>query len=268
MPSLIIGQNRVPEGQPGVTDDGWRRWTHDAIDKLMAQYSRPLGSLPHQIMACLKQAHYTLGAGSFDGDGLTGFGTPGGHGSSKGVEPATPLPAQSSDTNSHGRGSFGPVEGQSLNSVSFGAPGFNGANPATTSGQVSSGLPNPFLQQLQSDAEACQPEKEARRASTEGLRRSTRHRTQPAFPSRDFSDLSEETLAVLEPFEMPDLHELEACLAEGQHSEVCCCVSFMHSLMQDASATHGKVTTPASSLLIMVPLSSANVCYVWKVIKL
>ena len=91
MPSLIIGQNRVPEGQAGRTDDGWRRWTHDAINKLMAQYSRPLGTLPYPIMACLKQAHYALGAGSFDGDGLTGFGTPGGPQQPPlALEPATP----------------------------------------------------------------------------------------------------------------------------------------------------------------------------------
>lgn len=225
MPSLIVGQNRVPEGQPGVTDDGWRRWTHDAIDKLMAQYSRPLGSLPQQIMACLKQAHYTLGAGSFDGDGLTGFGTPGRP--SENLQPATTQPAKSAETTGHKRGRVTQAPGQDDFSNPFRAPC---PDPAASSGQISSGHRNPFLAQLQSDADqnpasAAQSNKEARRGSAEGLRRSARHRTQPAFPSRDFSDLSEETLAILEPIDIPDLQELEACLAEGQQSDEVSCLS-------------------------------------------
>lgn len=224
LPSLIVGQNRVPEGQPGVTDDGWRRWTHDAIDKLMAQYPRPLGSLPRQIMACLKQAHYTLGAGSFDGDGLTGFGTPRVSGfKPKGLEPATPQRAQSSETTSFKRGRVDPVSRQERTARSFEAPGLEGFGPTTSSCQVSSGYHNPFFSQLQSDADkdpasAAQPDKQAWQEPTEAMRRSTRHRTQPAFPSKDFSDLSEETLAILEPIEIPDLRELEACLAGGQQS--------------------------------------------------
>ncbi|KAK9825824.1 hypothetical protein WJX74_011014 [Apatococcus lobatus] len=241
MPSLINGRNCVPEGQPGVTDDGWRRWTHDAIDKLMAQYSRPLGDLPPQIMACLKQAHYTLGAGSFDGDGLTGFGTPGGSGRPfKGLEPATPQPAQSSEITSYKRSRVGPLQGQSKSSATFGSANLEGLNAATPSWQGHSGPANPFLQQLQSDAEACRPEKEARRGSTEGLRRSSRHRTHSAFPSRDLSDLSEETLAILEPLELSDLQELEACLAEGQPDEV------QTSLESDAGQ-HSRLLSDARS---------------------
>ena len=230
MPSLIVGQNRVPEGQPGVTDDGWRRWTHDALDKLMVQYSRPLGSLPQQIMACLKQAHYMLGAGSFDGDGSTGFGTPGGSGCpSKGLQPATPQPAKSSETSGQKRGRNAQVSGPDNFSYSFRALGREELHPAVSSGQLSSGHHNPFLAQLQSDADkdpasASHCDKEAHR-DPQGLRRSTRHRNQPAFPSRDFSDLSEETLAILEPIEIPDLQELEACLAEGQQSDEVRCSS-------------------------------------------
>lgn len=219
MPSLIVGENLMPEGQPGVTDDGWRRWTHDAIDKLLAQYSRPLGSLPRHIMACLKQARYTLQAGSFDGDGLTGFGTPGDP--SKGLPPAIPQPAKSSETTGHKRVRISLVPGQdNFNPVR--APGLQGPNPAASSSQVSSGH-HMFLA-LQSDADkdpalVSRSDKEVPRGWMERLRRNTRHCTQPAFPSRDFSDLSEETLAILEPIDIPDMQELEACLAKGQQSD-------------------------------------------------
>ncbi len=231
MPSLIIGQNRVPQGQPGVTDDGWRRWTHDAISKLMAQYSRPLGTLPHQIMACLKQAHYSLGAGSFDGDGCTGFGLPGGlQGGPQqlqgAVAPATPLPlydAQSPMANDqllahyHAEGKS-PHFGQSRPYPGYPQPGLpHSSNFSDALGGV--------LGPRGSRKDETDPSKSLQASG--GPRRSMRCRTsrdhdepRPGHHSRSISELSTKTLAGLEPPEFPGLLMHEAMLRGQPADEV------------------------------------------------
>ncbi|KAK9866377.1 hypothetical protein WJX84_002808 [Apatococcus fuscideae] len=213
MPSLIVGQNRVPEGEPGVTDDGWRRWTHDAINKLMSQYQRPLGSLPHQIMACLKQAHYTLGAGGFDGEGSTGFGRPSvSRPPARSLEPPTPQLTNSSTTGSdkRPRGSQGRSNSQTRTHST--APNLAAKSPASPS-EYASTLNSPadsFLEQRQ-DTES------RTGARQDGVRRSARTRASQhaaglrrPFPSKDFSDISEESLAAFEPCEDADM-ALQAC---------------------------------------------------------